>query len=115
MKEILPWIGDRKARRRIDELFSRETLGAVLFGSAASKVVEKINTVGVVILLIYFLGIELNHTVWVLALFLLFSWFIELILFTYLYIKWEEAMEAASEAAEKAKEKKDEVTEDSNE
>jgi len=123
MKEIIPGLGDRTARDRLDELFSRETLGAVLFGSAASKVVEKINTIAVIAVVIYLLGIEVGPTMWVIAILLLFSWSLEFLLFIYLYVRWEQALETveeatdkakdkASETKEKAKEKKDEVTSD---
>lgn len=38
----LPYIGKRSARQRLNEIFSRQMLGAVLVGSSASKIVEKI-------------------------------------------------------------------------
>jgi len=38
----LPYIGKRSARQRLNEIFSRQMLGAVLVGSTASKIVEKV-------------------------------------------------------------------------
>lgn len=113
MKELIPGLGDRKARKRIDELFSRETLGAVLFGSAASKVVEKANMVAVIVAMAYVFDLQPTRQMWVVALCLIIMWGIELIAFTYLYVKWEEAMKAANEAAEKAKDTAEDVTNES--
>jgi len=123
MKEIIPGLGDRKARKRLDELFSRETLGAVLFGSAASKIVEKINTVVVIIAILLLFNISVSTEMWVIALLLLMSWSVEFVVFIYLYVRWEQALKAVDEATDKAKdkaqdtkdkakEKKDEVTSD---
>lgn len=114
MKELIPGLGDRKTRRRIDELFSRQTLGAVLFGSAASKVVEKANMIAVIVAIAYVFNLQPTRQMWVVALCLIIMWGIELFAFTYLYVKWEEAMQAANEAAEKAKEKAEDVVDESD-
>lgn len=125
MREFIPGLGDRKARQRIDELFSRQTLGAVLFGSAASKVVEKANMIAVIVAMAYVFGLEPTRDMWVVALCLIIMWGIELVLFTYLYVRWEEAMKAmdekkdqvkekASKTADKAKEKAEEATDESD-
>jgi len=41
MRRFIPYLGDTKASKAWDELFSRDVLGAVLVGSASGKVVEK--------------------------------------------------------------------------
>jgi len=121
MKEFIPGLGDRTARKRLDELFSRQTLGAVLFGAAASKVVEKVNAILVIVLAVFVFRIDVTPHMWVAAVVLLVAWSLEFILFIFIYVRWEqavekvnEAKEKASETAEKAKEKAEDVSEESN-
>lgn len=116
MKDIIPGLGKKTARERLDELFSRETLGAVLFGAAVSKIVEKVNVIVASLFILYSTDIDIGVSVWVLAGVLLLWWSIELVLFIYLYIRWERAMEAISDAAdsvsESASKAKDKVNDD---
>lgn len=106
MRELIPRLGDRKARDRLDELFSRKTLGAVLFGAAASKVVEKLNIIVVAIIIILVFPVDVSLSKMLLTAFLLLIWWtVEFIVFIYVYVKWEQAIEKIAEASETAKEK----------
>jgi len=49
MKEHIPYVGDRKARKAWNEVFSREVLGSVILGSATGKFVEYIITLTVLL------------------------------------------------------------------
>lgn len=40
MKDFIPLVGDRKSRKALDEVFSRDVLGAVVLGTVSGKVVE---------------------------------------------------------------------------
>ena len=41
MRRFIPFVGDTRARDAVDEIFSRDVLGAILFGAAIGKVIEK--------------------------------------------------------------------------
>lgn len=110
MKEVIPGVGDRKASKRLDELFSRKTLGAVLFGAAVSKIIEKANMIAVSLVILFAFDVEITNRVMLTAILLLLWWFIELLIFTYLYIKWEKTVEALAEEATKATEKTKQAT-----
>lgn len=103
MKEVIPGIGKKKASKRLDELFSREVLGSVLFGAAVSKVVEKINMVTALAVIVYFSNIEVTQQLWYIAGVLAIWWGIETIFFIYLYVKWERTIQALAKKAEKQK------------
>lgn len=109
MRDLIPGVGKSKARKRLDELFSRKTLGAVLFGAAVSKIVEKVNILIVSVIIVYAFSINITPNMWVAALLLLMWWSLELVMFIYIYIKWEEAMSSISDAADNVKEKAEEV------
>lgn len=112
MKEFIPGLGDSTARKRLDELFSRQTLGAVLFGAAASKVVEKINSIIVIVLALYVFNVDVNPHMWVAAVVLLSTWSLEFIIFIYIYVRWEQAVEAVNEVKEKAAETAEKAKDD---
>lgn len=112
MREVIPTLGKTRTSKRLDELFSRETLGAVLFGAAASKIVEKANFLVVSFLIIYFYNIEVGPRLILTGILLLVWWTVELFLFIYLYIKWEKTIERITEAAEAQKEKVDKAKEE---
>jgi len=85
MKELLPFLGDTKTRKRLDEVFSRGMLGSVLVGAAAGKVVEK--------------GLNLAFSD---TLALLFGWSLAFVVFVGLFVYWEELEEKAKDAADAA-------------
>ena len=41
MKDFIPFMGTRKARDAVDDVFSREVLGSILLGLASGKVIEQ--------------------------------------------------------------------------
>lgn len=51
MRDLLPWVGDKRASRAWDEVFSRDTLGAVVLGGATGKFVEYIVALAVLLVL----------------------------------------------------------------
>lgn len=105
MKEIFPFIGEKTVKQRLDELFSREVLGSILLGTAVGKVVEKINTIAVIVLILIIFDVPLSDDVSLFAFFLLLLWFIEALLFIKLYIRWEKYMRNISDKAETVSEK----------
>lgn len=82
LRGLTPGLGDRKARRRIDEVFSRNVLGSVLLGAAAGKIVEKV------------LNLVAPNT-WG----LLLAWSAAFLVFLLAFVWWEEIEDAAKEAA----------------
>lgn len=83
MKELLPFLGDTKTRKRLDEVFSRGMLGSVLVGAAAGKVVEK------------GLNLAVDGT-----LALLFGWTFAFVVFVGLFVYWDELENGAKEKAQ---------------
>ena len=79
---LVPGLGDRKARRRLDEVFSRNVLGSVLLGAAAGKIVEKA------------LNLVAGSTAS-----LLVAWTLAFGVFLLTFVWWEEIEAAAKEAA----------------
>lgn len=118
MKELIPGAGQTPASKRLDELFSRDVLGAVLFGAAVSKVVEKINILLTFGIIIYVLEIGLGKSKVYIAVILIVWWSLETVFFIYLYVKWEKTVKRAAEKAEKAteaaSEAKDKVKKDTS-
>jgi len=51
MKDFIPLVGDRKSRKALDEVFSRDVLGAVVLGTVSGKVVEYVITLFVIAIL----------------------------------------------------------------
>lgn len=96
-RDLLPFAGDRKARKAWDKVFSREVLGAVILGGAASKIVEKI-----VVLSIGDLSTRNIK--------LLIAWTIFFFIGVYVFVMWHEISDKAKDAAEGAKEKAEEAT-----
>lgn len=82
VRGLTPGLGDRKARRRLDEVFSRNVLGSILLGVAAGKVVEKI------------LNLVAPNTST-----LLVAWTLAFGVFLVTFVWWEELEAAAKEAA----------------
>lgn len=75
----------RRARQRLEEIFSRDVLGAVLVSLAAGKVVEQV--------------VVLVAPMRVLR---LVAWFVAFWLFVGLFVYWERVAERAKQAAEAA-------------
>lgn len=89
MKEYIPWTGDKRAREAWEEIFSREVLGAVVMGSAASKVVESC-------IVIWVEGLTQGNIQFLIA------WAITFFVGMVLFIKWHKIMDTARETAEDA-------------
>lgn len=85
MKDLVPFLGNTKTRRRLDEVFSRGMLGSVLVGASAGKVVEQA--------LNLFLGGPLA---------LLFGWLAAFVVFVGLFVYWDDLERKAKDAADKA-------------
>lgn len=83
MKELLPFLGDTKTRKRLDEVFSRGMLGSVLVGASAGKVVEK--------------GLNLAFSD---TLALLFGWTVAFVVFVALFVYWDDLENRAKTAAD---------------
>lgn len=81
MKDLIPFVGNTKARERLDHIFSRQMLGSVLVGSAAGKVVEKA------------LNIFLDGAVPLLA-----GWFAAFLVFVTLFAYWEQVSRTVEDA-----------------
>lgn len=96
-RDLLPFAGDRKARKAWDKVFSREVLGAVILGGAASKIVEKV--------VILSIG-DIRPRV----LKLLIAWVVFFVIGVYVFVMWHEISDKAKDAAEGAKEKAEEAT-----
>lgn len=93
MRELIPGLGGKKTRKRLDEVFSRQMLGSILVGVAAGKIIEKV------------LNLWFNTTAS-----LLIGWTLAFVVFVALFVYWEEVESRAKDAAESAKEKADENT-----
>lgn len=89
MRDLIPWIGDRKTRDALDDYFSRDMLGAVLVGAAAGKVVEK--TLGVLVLVV---PLDLPD-----VLVLLVAWTAAFLLFLFTFAYWSRIEDAVGEVA----------------
>lgn len=101
---MIPGVGETPTNKRLDELFSRDVLGAVLFGAAVSKVVEKINILLTFGIIIYVLDIGLGKSKVYIAIILIVWWSVETVFFIYLYVKWEQTVQEAAKKAEQATE-----------
>lgn len=75
----------RRARRRLEEIFSRDVLGSVLVSLAAGKVVEQ-----------FIVIVAPARSARLLA------WFVAFWLFVGLFVYWERVAKAAMDAAEAA-------------
>lgn len=104
MRDLIPGLGDKKARDRLDELFNRQTLGSVIFGGHVNKVFERLYNIIAISIVLYVLGVDL-WTTFAVALLLLALWFLGTIASIYLFVKWESIIERAEDAADSAKEK----------
>ena len=87
MKRFIPFVGDTKARDAVDEIFSRDVLGAILFGAAVGKVVEK--------------GLNLIASD---TAALLIGWSIAAAVFFVVFVFWHRFEEAANDAKDKVEE-----------
>lgn len=88
MRDLLPG-GDRKTREAIEEVFSRDVLGAVVLGTAAGKTVESI-------IRIWVEGASATNIGYLLA------WLVAFHIGVAVFVYWHEITEAAKEAAEEA-------------
>lgn len=98
----LPYVGKRSARKRLNEIFSRQMLGSVLVGATASKIVEK--------LIILATGSVVAELV---------AWIIAFHIAIFVFVYWERLERAAKASsddaknvADKAKEKVKEATDE---
>ena len=101
MKDLLPGFGDRKSRERLDELFSRKTLGSVVFGGHLNKLFEKVYNAVALVIILNVLGVKVSTSI-VISLSLLAIWFIGMIIVVYVFIKWEQVMDTVDEFSETA-------------
>lgn len=108
MKGLIPGLGEKKTRDRLDELFNRQTLGSVIFGGHLNKLFEKLYNIMALTTVLYVLGVDLMKSLAV-AFGLFFIWLIGLLCVVYAFVKWEQITQAAEEAAEKAKDATDDV------
>lgn len=95
MKDLIPYIGETKTRRRLDEIFSRQMLGAVLVGSTAGKIIEKS--------ILMLAGTTITQLIY---------WTIAFIMAVIIFVLWDEVENKVGEKAEEAKEKVEEATEE---
>lgn len=94
MRELLPWLGDRKAREAWDEVFSRKVLGAVVLGGATGKFVEYV----VALLVLLGLGADAPpvwETVGYLA-----AWAVAIPVGVFVFAYWHTIGEGAKETVE---------------
>lgn len=84
MKRFIPFVGDDAAAEAWDTLFSRDVLGAILFGGAVGKVVEKT------------LNLYTDTTFG-----LLIAWSIAAAVFFAVFIYWHRIEDATDAAADK--------------
>lgn len=94
VKNLIPYYGDYKVRKQIDQIFSRQMLGAVLLGKFVGDYAA--------ILATRYLGTDLGYGVGALFIFVFF-------------VYWEKISARAKESAEKAKEKAEEAKEKAEE
>jgi len=83
MRDLIPGLGSRSTRKRLDEVFSRGMLGSVLVGAAAGKVVEKA-------LILVFAD----------TLALLFGWSVAFVVFVGLFVYWDDLENRAKDAVD---------------
>lgn len=103
MKELIPGLGDRKARNRLDELFNRQTLGSVMFGSHLNKIFEKLYNLIALTIILTVLGVNVYTSLLVSAgLFLV--WVLGTVVVVYVFIQWESVMETVDDVKETAEE-----------
>lgn len=94
----LPYVGKRSARKRLNEIFSRQMLGSVLVGATASKIVEK--------LIILATGTVVAE---------LIAWTIAFHLAIFVFVYWERLERAAKASSDDAKDTVDKVKEKAKE
>lgn len=98
MKNILPFVGEKSARDRIDEVFSRQMLGSVAVGSSFMKVVEW----SVTSLTKY---LYTSSAPWGSVVSNLMLWSLAFILSVFIFVYWDDIERRYEEAKEKAEEK----------
>lgn len=96
MRDLIPWIGDRQARKAWDTVFSRDVLGSVVIGAATGKLVENLIALAVLITL----GPDANP-LWETVGYII-AWGIALPVGIYIFVYWHRIAKAAQEAAEQA-------------
>lgn len=90
-KSLIPFYGDRKVRKQIDKIFSRQVLGAILLGKFIGDYAAIMST--------RMLGTDLGYLVGSAT-----------ILITFVY--WEQLEDAAKEGADMVKEAAEDTDED---
>ena len=98
VKSLIPYYGDYKVRKQIDEIFSRQMLGAVLLGKFVGDYAA--------ILATRFLGTDLGYGFGAVCIFVFFVYWEKI------SARAKDSAESVKEGAEKAKEKAEEVKED---
>lgn len=94
MKDLLPYLGDRKARKAWDDIFSRDMLGSVILGGATGKFVENLVALSVLAVI----GPDADplwETLGYLA-----AWSVAIPVGIYVFAYWHRIESAASEAAD---------------
>lgn len=98
VKNLIPYYGDYKVRKQIDQIFSRQMLGAVLLGKFVGDYAA--------ILATRYLGTDLGYAFGAVCIFVFFVYWEKI------SARAKESAEQVKEGAEKAKEKAEEVKED---
>lgn len=97
MRELVPYLGEKTAKDRIDEIFSREVLGSVVVGSSFFKIIEN--------------GVK-YYTLGNMDFLLLSTAYIILFLAsTVIFAYWNRIMQISEQSQERAKEKAKETQE----
>jgi uncharacterized membrane protein YoaK (UPF0700 family) len=91
MRDVIPFVGSKTTRERLDEVFSKKMLGAVLLGGHVSKVIEKFYSI-IVMVCFGRDGGSLRVTI---GLFIL--WFVMAIVVLFVFMYWHEIEEAVEE------------------
>ena len=94
MKDLLPYFGDRKARKAWDDIFSRDMLGSVILGGATGKFVENLVALSVLVLVGPDAGAFFEVAGYLAA------WSVAIPVGIYVFAYWHRIEETASDAVE---------------
>lgn len=108
MKDFIPLVGDRKSRKALDEVFSRDVLGAVVLGTVSGKVVEY--TFAMLVITIF--GPDAAPMVEAFGFWIFYATAVPIGI--WVFAAWHNISDAASEKAEDAKDKATEVKDGKN-
>jgi uncharacterized membrane protein YoaK (UPF0700 family) len=100
MKGIIPYFGEKTARKRLDEVFSRDMLGSVIVGGHFNKIWEKVyNLIALVVIIKFIPGADATTTV-AITFALLALWIIFFIVSLFVFVYWDKLERQVKEAAE---------------